>query len=149
MAEIDRIDEEWQRLMQDVQSGLDGQLSLREFARTLGLSRGVGGYMYHTVPVCLYALYRHAGDFKTGLESLLNLGGDTDTVGAVYGAIAGMDGTNPEEWIRNLKDFPLSLKFLERQARALSYVSASRMPLHPGHFPWYAVPFRNAFFFLS
>lgn len=147
LAQIDRNDEEWQGLMKDVQSGLDRQLSLQEFAQTLGLSRGVSGYMFYTVPVCLYALYRHAGDFKTGMESLLNLGGDTDTVGAVYGAIAGMDGTIPEEWVRNLRDFPLSMKFLERQARALSSVAASRTPVHPGHFPWYAVPFRNAFFF--
>lgn len=112
LAEIAPDDEEWQRFMQGVQSGLGGRRSLQEFARSLGLSRGVTGYMYHTVPVCLYALYRHGGDFKTGMESLLNLGGDTDTMGAIYGAIAGMDGTIPEEWIRNLRDFPCPWNFL-------------------------------------
>ncbi len=147
LAAIDERDAVWQRLVTSIQCGLEQGRSLEEFANSLGLMDGVSGYVYHTVPVCLYALFRHGDDFKTGMESLLNLGGDTDTTGAIYGALAGMCGHIPDDWVRNLKDFPLSVAFLEKHARALSRVSESRKPVQPCHFPWYAVPFRNAFFF--
>ncbi|QJW92901.1 ADP-ribosylglycohydrolase [Frigoriglobus tundricola] len=35
-----------------------------EFAAALGLTRGVSGYMYHTVPVALYAWLRHPDDYR-------------------------------------------------------------------------------------
>lgn len=148
LAGIDAGDAEWQRLMEAIQSGREKGCSLEEFARSLGLSKGVSGYMYHTVPVCLYALFHHAGDFKGGLEAVLNLGGDTDTTGAIYGAVAGMTGEIPEEWVKGMKDFPVSVAFLERHAQGVAQAAASGLPVMPVRFPWYAVPFRNAFFLL-
>ncbi|MFQ7017213.1 MULTISPECIES: ADP-ribosylglycohydrolase family protein [unclassified Akkermansia] len=148
LAGIDPGDTEWQRLMEAVQSSMEKNDSLQEFACSLGLSKGVSGYMYHTVPVCLYALFRHAGDFKTGLEALLNLGGDTDTTGAIYSALAGMSGNIPENWSGHIKDFPISIPFLEKHAFWLARASESGEPVIPGGFPWWGVPFRNAFFFL-
>lgn len=148
LADIARDDAEWQRLMEAIQSGMERGDSLQEFATSLGLSKGISGYMYHTVPVCLYALFHHTTDFKTGLEKLLDLGGDTDTTGAIYSALAGMIGDIPEHWSNNIKDFPISIVLLEKHARLLTRVSESGMPIIPNRFPWYGVPFRNAFFFL-
>ncbi|MBY0456496.1 MAG: ADP-ribosylglycohydrolase family protein, partial [Gemmataceae bacterium] len=38
--------------------------STEEFARSLDLARGVSGYMFHTVPVAIYAWLRHPDDFR-------------------------------------------------------------------------------------
>ena len=147
LSETAPDDVEWQRLMIAIQSGMEKNDSLQEVACSLGLSKGISGYMYHTVPVCLYALFRHAGDFETGLEALLNLGGDTDTTGAIYSALAGMNGNVPERWSANIKDFPISMAFLEKHALWLAEASESGEPVIPSPFPWYGVPFRNVFFF--
>ena len=63
--------------------------SVPDFAVSLGLDKGVTGYIYHTVPVAVYAWLRHYGDFRATLEAALDCGGDTDTVGAIAGALAG------------------------------------------------------------
>jgi ADP-ribosylglycohydrolase len=46
-------------------------------------------YVYHTVPVAVYAWLRHYGDFRATVEAALDCGGDTDTVGATAGTLAG------------------------------------------------------------
>jgi ADP-ribosyl-[dinitrogen reductase] hydrolase len=61
-----------------------------EFAVELGLSRGVTGYMYHTVPVALYAWLRYPDDFRAAVQSAIRCGGDTDTVAAITGALVGI-----------------------------------------------------------
>ena len=63
--------------------------SHQKIAESLGLSNGVTGYVYHTVPVAVYAWYRHFGCFEETVVAVLDCGGDTDTVGAIAGALAG------------------------------------------------------------
>jgi len=74
-----------------------------------------GGQVINTLEAVLWAFY-HAESFEQGLLQLVNLGGDADTLGAVYGQIAGAYwGYNaiPYEWklglfaepvIRNVAD---------------------------------------------
>src|SRR5262249_15937531 len=59
------------------------------FVSALGLRRGVTGYIYHTVPMALFCWLRFPGDFHRAVEEVILLGGDTDTTGAITGAIAG------------------------------------------------------------
>lgn len=62
------------------------------------------GFVVHTLETALMAFYRY-DNFEDGLLSLIALGNDTDTVGAVYGQIAGAfygyDGI-PLRWRENL-----------------------------------------------
>ena len=53
------------------------------------MTKGITGYIYHTVPVAVYAWLRHYGDFRATVEAVLECGGDTDTVGAIAGAWLG------------------------------------------------------------
>ncbi|MCC7404576.1 MAG: ADP-ribosylglycohydrolase family protein [Bdellovibrionales bacterium] len=46
------------------------------------------GYVVHTLEVALWAL-RSTDDFRTGMLKVVNLGGDSDTAGAVFGQLAG------------------------------------------------------------
>jgi ADP-ribosyl-[dinitrogen reductase] hydrolase len=62
------------------------------------------GYVVDTLEAALWAFAR-AGDFRDGMLKAVNLGGDADTVGAVYGQLAGawygVQGI-PAEWTRKL-----------------------------------------------
>ncbi len=94
-----------------------------DFASKLGLRKGVSGYVYHTVPVAIYAWLRHYGDFRQTLETLLECGGDTDTVAAIGGALAGAtvgESGIPPEWIAGIRDCPISVRSLKHVADRLT-----------------------------
>lgn len=86
-------------------------------------SAGVSGYVNHTVPVAVAAWYLHFGDFRATIESIVRLGGDTDTVAAIAGALAGItcgrEGI-PADWVANLADYPHGPRFLSQLAELLS-----------------------------
>ncbi len=62
------------------------------------------GYVVQTLEAALWAFY-HTDDFESGALKAVNLGNDADTVGAVYGQIAGayygMSGI-PKDWLKRL-----------------------------------------------
>jgi ADP-ribosyl-[dinitrogen reductase] hydrolase len=134
---------EWTRAAALLREHLALGSNTLEFARVLGLEQGVTGYGFHTVPVALYAWLRHPGDFAAALTSALDCGGDTDTVGAIVGGIAGAGlgaGAIPREWRENIRDWPLSAAKLDAAADALGSGKAA-----PGLF-WPARMLRNAVF---
>lgn len=64
-----------------------------------------GGWTVYTTNLALLALL-DAPDFRSGLETVVRLGGDADTNGAVAGALLGARfgaGTIPESWSRELE----------------------------------------------
>ena len=119
------------------------EIPVGAFAIELGLQRGITGYSYHTVPVALYAWLRHYGDFRAGLESVLVLGGNTDSVAAIAGALLAINSPIPEEWLAGLADFPISRRYLERLGDALSTKIGDGAARLPG-FSWIVLPLRNA-----
>lgn len=93
-----------------------------QFAKELGLDKGVSGYTYHSVPVCLHAWLRYQGDFASSVEAVIRCGGDSDTTAAVVGGIVGAGTTKagiPSKWLDGIADWPLSLPFLEKLGEAL------------------------------
>jgi ADP-ribosylglycohydrolase len=154
-------DREWRALVDDTAEAIGTDQSVRAFAAGLGLSRGVTGYVYHTVPVVVYSWYRHFGDFETTLAAVLNCGGDTDTTGAIAGALAGAavghEGI-PHDWVSGLRDWPrgqkLLLKIADRLSRASErgadleqqmQLTASPARHGPVRYAWPAVIPRNLF----
>src|SRR5262249_55505533 len=63
--------------------------STEDFAAALKLTKGVTGYMYHTIPVVVQAWLRWPDDYRAAVSSVIRCGGDTDTTGAIVGAIVG------------------------------------------------------------
>lgn len=106
--------------------------------------------MYHTVPVAAYAWFHHFGDYAASLTSVLECGGDTDTVGAVAGALAGAavgESGLPREWVDGIVDWPRDCNLLRELGDRLARVAqggASR----PVRYFWPVVPLRNALFLL-
>jgi ADP-ribosyl-[dinitrogen reductase] hydrolase len=113
-----------------------------ELARELGLERGVTGYVYHTVPMCLHAWLRCPKDFRRAVGDVVLIGGDADTTGAIVGALAGAsagEAAIPPEWLA-ITDFPRSAAWIRGLAARLRD-RAGPLPL-----PWPIVPLRNAVF---
>ena len=111
-----------------------------EYAAALGCSKGVTGYSMHSVPVALFAWLRHKPDATAALTSAIFCGGDTDSVGAVVGALAGASlGTNafPQKLRSGIRDWPWSTSMLERLGAALA--AKSTAPLTP----WPLIAVRN------
>ncbi len=116
-------DKEWPMLVDLMQQSLGKELSVADFANKMDLAKGVSGYIYNTVPVAIYSWLRHYGDFKMTLTQVLNCGGDTDTVGAITGALAGAttgESAIPAEWVENIMEWPRSVTVLRRTADAIS-----------------------------
>jgi ADP-ribosyl-[dinitrogen reductase] hydrolase len=147
LRSISLSDKEWTKLVEAIGNGLKQGLSVSDFACSINLHKGVSGYIYHTVPVAIYAWLRYYGDFKTSLTETLNCGGDTDTVGAITGALAGVTtGENgiPTEWVKNIWEWPRSVSVLRKVADALA--GQNNSPTKPIRYFWPGLIFRNILF---
>ncbi|MGC3961044.1 MAG: ADP-ribosylglycohydrolase family protein [Verrucomicrobiota bacterium] len=114
---------DWQFVISQIEAHLAEQRSVEEFARALGLTRGVSGYSLHVVPVAIYAWLRHPDDFRRAMISALECGGDTDTVGAILGALMGANlGKSgiPLDWRDHLWEWPRSVGFVKQVATNLA-----------------------------
>ena len=119
------------------------------FAESLGLGRGVTGYMHHTAPAVLHAWFRHPHDLPAALEEIIRCGGDTDTTASILGGIVGAN-VGPEGVPREMRDrlwsWPYSVSWIETLGRALAAAAASGRPAQaPGIFFPFALA-RNLFF---
>jgi ADP-ribosylglycohydrolase len=125
-----------------VEAALVRQLAPIELARELGLDRGVTGYVNHTVPMCLHAWLRSPRSFRRAVADVIELGGDSDTTGAIVGALAGAsagEGAIPQEWLA-IADVPRSLVWIRALARRLDERAG------PLRLAWPLVPVRNVVF---
>jgi ADP-ribosyl-[dinitrogen reductase] hydrolase len=110
-------DAEWQGLLDKMTVAIAEDNSVEAFADSLGQQQGVSGYVYRSVPVALYAWYRHFGDFESTLSAVFNCGGDTDTVGAIAGAMAGAlvgEQGIPNDWLDGIADWPRYVALLRK-----------------------------------
>jgi ADP-ribosyl-[dinitrogen reductase] hydrolase len=132
-------------------AALQAGRTTEEFAVSLGLQRGVTGYMYHTVPVALYAWLRYPDDFKTAVQSTIRCGGDTDSVAAITGALVGArvgKAGIPQEWLRGTIDWPRSMRWVESLAGHVAETLWQTEPQKALPLAVWALPARNAAFFV-
>lgn len=121
-----------------------------EFAKTIGCTKGVSGYIFHTIPCVVQVWLRHQQDFAAGIQEMIAAGGDTDTTAAILGAIigagVGVDGI-PAAWIQGIWEWPRSVKWMTHLAAALDQTIAGNSVSVPGYcIP--AIPIRNVIFLL-
>jgi ADP-ribosylglycohydrolase len=131
-------------------SHLAERAPLDQFARSIGCNGHVSGFVNHTVPVAICAWLRSPADFRQAVQSVIALGGDTDTTGAIAGALVGATAgaqAIPNEWLATLVEWPRSVEWLRRLAARI----AETEPASPGKplpLLWPAIPIRNAVFLL-
>ncbi len=141
-------DPEWKTVIDSISAAYHRQLSVKQFAESLGLSKGITGYVYHTVPVVVYAWYLHFGSFEDTLSSVLNCGGDSDTTGAISGALAGSvtgEGGIPADWVKGLYDWPRGVTILRAIADQLAEKSEGFQSGSPVRYFWPGMLVRNLF----
>lgn len=145
-------DKEWGLVIDELERAQADELSVADFAERLGLENGVTGYALHSVPVAIYAWWRHRGDFRATLTAVFDCGGDTDTVGAIAGALAGAEvGATriPQELIEGIVEWPRSIGWLRRLADRLHRQAQTVEPSKALPLFWPAILPRNlAFLFV-
>lgn len=110
--------------------------SVTEFASSFRKPGRVSGYAPDSVAVAIYAWLRHRHDFRQAMTEALSCGGDTDTVGAILGGIAGCEAgpsSFPKDWSEAIIDRPLDMAKLKELGRALGDPShpVPRLPIWP------------------
>jgi len=94
-----------------------GETNKRRVARELG--NGVEAY--NSVPTAIYCFLRNQGSFEDSVLYAISLGGDTDTIGAMTGAISGAyhgDQAIPERWKSRLEQG----NYIEELAEKLLFI---------------------------
>ncbi len=136
-------------LVDAVARSVDMKESAADYTARNGSANGVSGYMLHTIPAAIHAWLTHQSDYRSAVTATVRLGGDSDTVAAIVGAIVGArvgrDGI-PAEWLQNLWEWPRTTAWMERLGAKLAAACARRengsdLPLN-----WPALLLRNALF---
>jgi poly(ADP-ribose) glycohydrolase ARH3 len=82
---------------------------------------GNGMAAFNSVPTAIYS-FLHFDGFEDSVIYAVRLGGDTDTIGAMTGAISGAyygDGAIPREWIEQLEDGEKGKRYIKMLADEL------------------------------
>jgi len=129
--------EEWRDV---VRRTIDACLSreIKDAVTEAGLKRGVSGYIFHTLPVAVAAWHIHFGDFRGTIEAVAMLGGDTDTVAAIAGSLAGISCGRegiPDDWVAGMIERPHGVGYISKLADTLDSGSASNT-----RFSWFLFP---------
>jgi poly(ADP-ribose) glycohydrolase ARH3 len=106
---------EYQKALNEMENIFAGgkKIEVREIVRRLG--NGIEAHRSVPSACCLALTY--SPDFQDAIRKAISLGGDTDTiagmVGAIVGAHVGERGL-PEEWIEQLEEGPRGLSFARK-----------------------------------
>ena len=136
-------------LIEDAVRAADEGRNTADFAASLGLAKGVSGFVCHTVPVALHAWLTNQRDFRSAVSAVIQCGGDADSTGAIVGGIVGASVGRegiPEEWLDRLIEWPRSTAWMERLAVQLDSTMQSGVATRPIRLPVYGVIPRNLFF---
>lgn len=130
---------EWLALLERVAQSVERGEDTRAFAASLGLAKGVTGYSFHTVPVALHAWLSHPVDYRGAVLAAIECGGDTDTVAAITGAIAGAGRGRegiPGPWLDKLIEWPRTVAWMQKLALVLARrAAAPQVPMDLGPVP--------------
>jgi ADP-ribosyl-[dinitrogen reductase] hydrolase len=122
-----------------------------QFAAKLGLSQGISGYAYHSVPVALHAWLRHPQDYQAAIIATVQCGGDTDStaamVGGIVGASVGKAGI-PNTWLSRLLEPSRSVQWMEDLATQLEASLQTSTLIQPIRLSVPIQFLRNLFFLL-
>jgi len=142
-------DDELGEYLRSAVVALEAGKTSREFADSQGWSRGVSGYINHSVPAALYCWASYPNDFCRCVESAVLLGGDTDTIAAIAGAVCGANlGADelPRDWLDALVEWPRNLEWMESLAKSLSNTTSGSQAGSPPSMRWLATIPRNIVF---
>ena len=137
---------EWAPALARLAPALEAKLSVADFAESCGWGDRVSGYAPHTTLMALFIWLRHRGDFQASITQAVACGGDTDTLAAIVGGIAGAEtATFPAAWLTQLHDCPWTLAYLRRLGDSLTLTRHPNVA-SPPPLAWWWLPLRNLIF---
>jgi poly(ADP-ribose) glycohydrolase ARH3 len=107
-----------------IEHGLAHNVSCQEMAPVLG----TGASAHESVPIALYCFLRHPDSYAQVIHQAVFLGGDTDTIASMAGAISGAHlGSTaiPQNWRDGIREERYSASAIESLADQLSSKFAS------------------------
>lgn len=125
--------------------GLENHLSLDDYTEKIGYPNFVTGFAPCTVAVAIYSWLRYRGDFSKVITKVITCGGDTDTIAAIAGGIAGAECGEegiPNSWLTGVADWPVSINYMRALAECVIEPNTAN---HPQHYS-YLRPVRNLIF---
>lgn len=143
--------DELRKTIQSAVENLSAGKSPENYAQSQGWSKGVSGYINQTVPAALYCWAFSPKDLRQSVENAIMLGGDTDSVAAITGAVSGANlgvSAIPAEWIDRLIEWPRTVSWMEQLATSLSEFHTSSNSIKPPSMHWLATIPRNFVFAL-
>lgn len=131
-------DSNYRALVEAIHHSLSQSQTLSELMQSLGANprKGISGYCYHTLAAVLYCGHTNGWHALKALPAIWSAGGDTDTTGAILGALCGtLHGPRsfPPQWARHIQEFPTTVD----QFHALATATIAEQPytirpsLHP------------------
>lgn len=143
------VSPEWHQPLGQIEKSLAEGVSAKQFADVMGFYQGVSGYAVHTMTMVLFLWLRYRGDFSTIISEAIACGGDTDSVAAIAGGIAGAEteSFNPR-WLSRLSDWPYTVDYISRLGDALEESSQGRSVSPPPVANILILP-RNLLFFIT
>lgn len=116
-------DASYRALIDSLETSLSENASLETLLERLGANpqRGVSGYCFHTLTAVLHCGIAHDWTPASALPAIWAAGGDTDTTGAILGALCGVlrgPEAFPSSWIDGVMEFPTTIAQFEAFACA-------------------------------
>ncbi|BBO35614.1 ADP-ribosylglycohydrolase family protein [Lacipirellula parvula] len=145
-ASQDATGDELRRRIANAVAALERGESPQEFADSQDWIGGVTGYVNQSVPAALYCWASSPTDMRACVTNAVLLGGDTDSVasiaGAICGANIGVEGV-PGDWVARLSEWPRTTEWMATLARSLDEAAASHSPAQTPSLRWTATLGRN------
>jgi ADP-ribosyl-[dinitrogen reductase] hydrolase len=137
-------------LIEEVVKQVNLQTPFEQYLESAGLGRGISGYINHTVPACMFCWLTWNTDFAEAVEQIVMAGGDTDSTGAIVGALTALTAgvkAIPENWVDGLVEWPRTVAWMERLSDRLA-ADAAPADMAPGPLRlfWPAIAARNVIF---
>jgi len=151
MAAIIRDDDELKELLVNAIESARQNQTAQDFCQQQHFSKGVSGYVYHTLPVVLQIVLRCNDDYEQAITEAVACGGDTDTVAAIIGGIVGAHVGKagiPEDWLNNLKDWPRDKNYIRLLGEELALAKYTKQPGITLIMDFIRIGIRNTFFIL-
>lgn len=143
-------DSEFLYLLKMTCDSVEAKQGTAEFVQqNLGLTKGISGYMYHTVPAVIHCWLSHQNDYQTAITTIIHLGGDTDTTAAILGSIVGAHVGKvgiPQIWLTHLVEWPRTVVWMEQLAQRLADVCCHRFKQTALPLPVVGLVLRNLIF---
>ncbi len=121
------------------------------FVRARGWTRGVSGYINHTISVVLHAWLCYPDRFEEAVQSLIRCGGDTDSTAALLGVWMGAQwgaAVIPTRWQTRLSDPLAHPALLHSVAQGVGKALSQQAP-QPAPRPLFAIRLLRNLLFLT